>query len=207
MQGWTDNGKLYYVCEDNLQYCIIILCPLGVPFYTIYITAAIQGGYVMIVKAEEQQLDIVREITQQTIDEIYPHYYPIGAVEFFKAHHNDENILVDIQKGIVFLLKDADCYVGTVTIRKNEICRLFVLPEFQHKGFGKQLIDFAEEDISKNYSDVILDASMSAKKIYKMRGYTEIEYNQIETKNGDVLCYDVMKKECELPIYDSKEKI
>ena len=150
----------------------------------------------MIVKAEEQHLNIVRKITQHTIDEIYHHYYPIGAVEFFKLHHNDENILVDINNGIVFLLKDADCFVGTVTIRKNEICRLFVLPEFQHKGFGKQLMNFAEDEISKNYCEVMLDASMPAKRIYKMRGYAEIEYNQIETENGDVLCYDVMKKEC-----------
>ena len=36
---------------------------------------------------------------------------------------------------------------------------------------------------------------MSAKKIYKMRGYKETEYNQIITESGDVLCYDVMKKE------------
>ena len=86
----------------------------------------------MILKAEDKHLNIVREITQQTINEIYPHYYPIGAVEFFKAHHNDSNILEDIKKGIVFLLKDSDDFVGTVTIKENEICRLFVLPKFQH---------------------------------------------------------------------------
>lgn len=34
-------------------------------------------GNTMILKAEEKHLNIVREITQQTINEIYPHYYPI----------------------------------------------------------------------------------------------------------------------------------
>lgn len=37
-------------------------------------------------------------------------------------------------------------------------------------------MDFAENDISNNYEEIVLDASMSAKKIYKIRGYTEIEY-------------------------------
>ena len=149
----------------------------------------------MILKAEEKHLNIVSKITQQTINEIYPHYYPIGAVEFFKAHHKNSNILADIQEGIVYLLKDNDDFVGTVTIKENEICRLFVLPKFQHKGHGKELIGFAESEILKNYEEIILDASMPAKKIYKMRGYKETEYNQIITESGDVLCYDVMKKE------------
>ena len=83
----------------------------------------------------------------------------------------------------------------TVTIKDNEICRLFVLPKFQHKGYGKELIDYAERVILKNHSEIILDASMSAKNIYKMRGYKETEYNQIITESGDILCYDVMKKE------------
>lgn len=148
----------------------------------------------MIFKAEEQHFNIVREITQQTIGEVYPHYYPEGAVDFFKKHHNDSNIISDIKDGIVFLLKDNDEFVGTVTIRKNEMCRLFVLPKFHHKGYGRKLMDFAENYISKNYEEIVLDASMSAKKIYKMRGYTEIDYNQIKTDSGDVLCYDVMKK-------------
>lgn len=36
----------------------------------------------MILKAEEQHLNIARVITQRTISEIYPHYYPTGAVDF-----------------------------------------------------------------------------------------------------------------------------
>lgn len=150
----------------------------------------------MIVKADEQHLSVVREITQKTISEIYPHYYPVGAVDFFMNHHNYNNILSDIQKGIVYLLESNGDFVGTVTIRENEICRLFVLPEYQHKGYGKELIEYAEKEISENYREIILDSSMPAKRIYKDRGYIETEYNQIITNNQDVLCYDVMKKEC-----------
>lgn len=92
----------------------------------------------MIIKAKENQLNIVREITQRTISEVYPKYYPVGAVDFFKEHHNDGNILKDIKNEIVFLLLDQEQYVRTVTIKNNEICRLFVLPEFQHHGYGRK---------------------------------------------------------------------
>lgn len=85
--------------------------------------------------------------------------------------------------------------VGTVTISRNNINRLFVLPEYQHKGYGKALLDFAEKKILESYECVHIDASLPAKQIYKKRGYKETEYNIIKTDNGDCLCYDVMRLE------------
>ena len=38
------------------------------------------------------------------------------------------------------LILDKEEAIGTVTIKENEICRLFVLPKYQHKGFGRQLL-------------------------------------------------------------------
>jgi len=148
----------------------------------------------MIIQALEKQLDIVKSITQQTISEIYPSYYAEGAVDFFKLHHSDANILEDIKKGIVYLLEDGGEYVGTVTIKDNEICRLFVLPQKQHSGYGQALLDFSEQKICEKYTKIMLDASLPAKRIYLKRGYRDSEYNQILTDSGDILCYDVMEK-------------
>lgn len=88
----------------------------------------------------------VRELVQsKNRDEIFElplvygqtiHYVPKGAVDFFLEHHSKDNILGDIKKGIVYLCFDAlKNAVGTVTIKNNEICRLFVLPFYQNKGF------------------------------------------------------------------------
>lgn len=147
-----------------------------------------------ITKAVLSDTETVKTITTQTINSVYPKYYPKGAVEFFLSHHNENNIIIDIKKGIVYVLYNNENAVGTVTIRDNEICRLFVLPEYQGKGFGGRLIDFAEKKIAENYSKIIIDASLSAKSIYLKRGYVFTEYNTIETGNGDFLCYDVMEK-------------
>ena len=147
-------------------------------------------------KAAEKDLETVKRITHDTIKLVYPHYYPTGAVEFFLKHHSEEYIMHDIKSGTVYLLKDEDGETaGTVTVSENSITRLFVLPNYQGRGCGSELIRFAEELIAEKYTDIVIDASFSAKSIYLRKGYKFVEYNMIETDNGDFLCYDVMKKE------------
>ena len=102
-----------------------------------------------IAPATKDMLPEIIDIVQTTIDEIYPKYYPVGAVAFFKELHSDKNIVSDIANGCVYYLSDNDSTVGTVTIKGNHILRLFVLREFQHKGYGQIILDFAEEKIQK----------------------------------------------------------
>lgn len=149
-----------------------------------------------IIKASGSDLEIVKNITVQTIKSIYPHYYPCGAVDFFLSHHNDKNIENDIENGNVYLCYNNDNEaVGTVTIKENEICRLFVLPDHQGNGYGRELLTFTEKKIFENHSTIILDASLPAKAIYLKRGYISMEFHTIKTENGDYLCYDVMIKQ------------
>lgn len=154
----------------------------------------ISDSPIYIKEANINQIDIVKEITCETIRTIYPHYYPKGAVTFFLNHHSETNIMKDITDGIVYLLENMENSIGTVTIKNNEICRLFVLPQYQGNGYGRMLMEFAEEKIAKQYEEILLDASLPAKNIYQIRGYCEVESKKILTENGDFLCYDVMKK-------------
>ena len=139
--------------------------------------------------------EAVKKITQKTIHAVYPKYYPAGAVRFFSEHHADEKIMRDITAGIVYLVVDDSCVpAGTVTLTDNEVDRLFVLPEFQGRGYGRALLDFAEERISEKYDVIILHASLPAKNIYLKRGFREVDYLKIDTGYGDFLCADVMEK-------------
>jgi len=148
-----------------------------------------------IIQADIKHLDIIRNITHTTIKAIYPRYYPSGAVNYFIEHHKTENISADIQEGYVYIITNENSdVVGTVTIKQNEINRLFVLPEFQGLGSGKALMDFAEKIIFEKYKEIIISSSLPAKKMYLKRGYSESSYNVIITENGDFLCYDEMKK-------------
>ena len=145
-------------------------------------------------QATELMFSAVKRITHETIDEIYPQYYPAGAVDLFKRYHSDENILSDIKNGYVFLLYVDTKPIATITINGNHILRLFVLSEYQHMGYGKTLLDFAEKKIAEKFTDIELDASLPAKHIYLKRGYFEKEYHKLQADDGDYLCYDVMVK-------------
>ena len=113
----------------------------------------------------------VIHISQTTIRTIYPRYYPSGAVQYFCDHHSDDRIHLDIVSGIVYLLENDTDVVGTVTINGNRINRLFMLPQFQHKGYGRAMLDFAEKMVLKHSDTVMIDASFPAKQIYRKRGY------------------------------------
>lgn len=145
-------------------------------------------------QATLKELCFVKRITQKTISKIYPKYYPTGAVKFFKAHHSTACIKNDIERAAVFLLFENEKQIATVTINENHINRLFVLEEYQHKGYGKALLDFAENQIKCSYDEVVLSASFPAKHVYIKRGYIDKDFCSIKTYNGDFLCYDVMVK-------------
>lgn len=136
----------------------------------------------------------VNYITIETIKAIYPHYYPKGAVDFFLSHHSDKNILDDIELNRVFVLEKENTMVGTITIKNDEICRLFVLPEHQGKGYGTALLDFSEQMIFRLNTTIRLDASLPAKEIYMKRGYRYRSSHSLHTDNKDFLCYDILEK-------------
>ena len=84
--------------------------------------------------------------------------------------------------------------IGTGSIRKNEICRLFILPEDQGKRYGSRWMDLLEARILKNYPKIHVDASFPAESMYLKRWCQIVSYEKIETGNGDFLCCHTMEK-------------
>ena len=149
----------------------------------------------MIKRATVQDTAIVQQIVYETVKTIYPNYYPAGVVGFFLAHHNEENIVKDINNGGVFLIYDNENEVaGTGTKDGQEMNRVFVLPEFQGKGYGKRMMDYLEDLIGRGYDEVYLDSSLPAFSIYLKRGYQSIDYFEEAVGDNQVLCYHRMKK-------------
>lgn len=76
-------------------------------------------------KAVLSDLSMVRQISEVTISEIYPRYYPKGAVDFFLKHHSEDHISRDLERDLVYLcLDESREIVGTITIKENEITPL-----------------------------------------------------------------------------------
>lgn len=136
----------------------------------------------------------VADIVRKTIQHMYPKYYPTGAVQFFLNLHCEEHIKKAMTEEQIYLAIAEGKIVGTGSIRKNEICRLFILPQYQKKGYGSGFMDCLEEIVFKNYKTIHIDASFPAEQLYLKRGYKIISYEKIETENGDFLCYHIMEK-------------
>ena len=149
-----------------------------------------------IVTASLSDLDAIAAICAASISETYPRYYPAGAVRFFLDLHTRARIEEDVRAGRVFVCRAPDgTACGTITIKERELCRLFVLPRFRGSGYGKALLDFAEEAVFDRFPSVWLCSSLPAKSLYLKRGYRETAFDSCRCENGDVLCWDVMEKQ------------
>jgi GNAT superfamily N-acetyltransferase len=145
--------------------------------------------------AQPSDLDTVQRIVKTAINEIYPLYYPSGVVQFFLDHHARNRILDDIEAGHVFIFETDFAIVGTGTICENEIARVFVLPEYQGRGYGSSIMKQLEDIVFRTRMTVKLDSSVPAFGMYLKRGYKFCAWRKIVTPSGQVLCYHEMEKE------------
>jgi GNAT superfamily N-acetyltransferase len=105
----------------------------------------------------------IYNVVHNTIEEIYPKYYPRKAVDFFHNHHSKENMLENLPKEYTKIIMENSKIIGTGSAKENEIGRFFILPEYQNKGYGKLLLKELETVIiRKEYNNIILASSLGA---------------------------------------------
>ena len=145
--------------------------------------------------AKTEDLQNVYDVVQHTIKTIYPKYYPVEVVDFFCEHHSMEAIAKDIENGSVSVLKIDENIVATGCFVDNHITRVYVLPQYQKKGYGTFIMKNIESQISSRYDKAYLDASLPAAALYEKLGFTTIKHERHLVQNGVVLAYEIMKKE------------
>lgn len=145
--------------------------------------------------AKPEDLQAVYDVVQHTIKTIYPKYYPAEVVDFFSEHHSREAIAKDIENGYVSVLKIDGNIVATGCFADNHITRVYVLPEYQKKGYGTFIMKTIEIQIGEKYDKAYLDASLSAAGLYEKLGFATINHERYPVENGVILVYEVMEKE------------
>lgn len=158
--------------------------------------------------------ETIRGIVDSTIKTVYPRYYPEDVVAFFLQYHSDVSIRDDIASGNVYLvtanqaddkiLETADVVVGTGSIRGDEIYRMFVLPQYQGRGFGSALLRTLEGRVAESYDRVKLDSSLPAYSMYLKAGYVPVAWQKVETGTGRVLCFNAMEKTLSFVDYNGR---
>ena len=145
--------------------------------------------------AKKQDTEQVYELVQETIRTVYPKYYLEEIVDMFCGFHSRENILKDIEVGNTYILSENEVIIGTGTMKENHITRVYVLPEFQRKGYGSFIMSRLEDKIKEWYDYADIDASLPACNLYAHLGYQTIDHGIWECKNGVIQVYEIMKKQ------------
>ena len=137
----------------------------------------------------------VYSIVQETIKVVYPKYYLKEIVDMFCEFHSLENITKDIEAENTYILMENKKIIGTGTKNANHITRVYVLPQYQQKGYGTFIINHLEEIIKEKYDYADIDASLPACRLYSNLGYQTIDHGIWECKNGVIQVYEIMKKQ------------
>ena len=145
--------------------------------------------------AKSENIEEIYQLVRNTVTTIYPKYYPKEVIDFFCELHSRENILRDIENGLVGMLVDNDQLVGTGSYKENHITRVYISPKFQRQGYGSFIMQTLEDKIAVDYENAELDASLPACHMYEKRGYITQKHEKWDVENGVVLVYEVMRKE------------
>lgn len=146
-------------------------------------------------QAKKQELEMIYDLVQKTIQEIYPKYYLKEIVDMFCNHHSKENIAKDIEEGNTYILSVDGKNVGTGTKVENHITRVYVLPVFQKRGYGTFIMNSLEDMIKEKYDFADIDASLPACILYSHLGYQTTDHGIGECENGIIQVYEIMKKQ------------
>lgn len=146
-------------------------------------------------KAKVSEAAEITGLVHKTVRKIYPRYYPGEVTEFFCMNHSKDRIRSDIQNGNVWVLLLDGQIIGTGTVEEgNHITRVYVLPEFQKKGYGTYIMNRLEERIAEEHETAVLDSSLPAFELYEKLGYQVIRRERMPLWNDVVLVYEVMEK-------------
>jgi GNAT superfamily N-acetyltransferase len=141
--------------------------------------------------------DIValKKLVDSTIDISYAGVYPPEAIAFFKAHHAVEKILADGRNGCILVAEEEGRMIGTGTLVDGEVGRMFVIPDYQGHGIGREVLGQLEQVAKKQgLKHLTLDASLVARKFYELMGFELIEDAAMPVGNNESLEYSVMMK-------------
>ena len=92
------------------------------------------------------------------------------------------------------MLTDKNVIVGTGCFDGNHITGVYVLPCYQRRGCGSQIMDALEAAIMQKHQVSVLDASLPAVCLYEHRGYQTVGHGIYELENDVRLVYEIMEK-------------
>jgi len=150
---------------------------------------------IQIRKLNEEDLQSVYRLIQNTIDISYREVYPREAIEFFKDYHSEELILNDAITGYTVVAACNSEVLGTGTLLGTNIRRVFISPLHQHRSIGKMLVQELERKaLNEKLATLDLASSLVSRQFWESLGYVLQSEEYIPVRNDQKLYFYRMVK-------------
>lgn len=119
-------------------------------------------------------------------------YTPVQITNWV-THSTLEKQQKRLQHHRVFVAEEAKQMIGFVRWNPatNELCSLFVDPDFVRRGVASALMDIAHQDaLARGVTEFWLDASLTAVPFYKATGWKPIK----QMMHGELACVRMTKQ-------------
>lgn len=158
-----------------------------------------------LVKANSEHIPIIIELTKKIWPVAYGEILSKAQLDYMIEKFYNETALRElIQKGHVFYLAqdDKDIHVGFVSYEinskpnKTKIHKIYVLPETQGTGLGRQFFELVKEKALENSQNTIflnVNKYNNAIDFYTKLGFTKVKDEVIDIGNGYVMDDYVME--------------
>lgn len=158
-----------------------------------------------LVKANSEHIPVIIDLTKKIWPVAYGEILSKAQLEYMIDKFYNETALRElIQKGHVFYLAqdDKDNYVGFVSYEinsepnKTKIHKIYVLPQTQGTGLGKQFFELVKEKAIENNQKVIflnVNKYNNAIHFYTKLGFRKVKDEVIDIGNGYVMDDYVME--------------
>lgn len=97
----------------------------------------------------------------------------------------NHRLAIEEMSEIMFVAYKKKAIIGFSSLFENEVCAVYVHPDYTRQGVGSLLLDAVEKEaINRNIEKLELSASTNAKPFYQSCGYKVVEYSFHTLRSG-----------------------
>ena len=127
----------------------------------------------MIVTVDQSNLSEAAAIHSVSWQESHRSFCSPEFIALHTPQHQKAYLQGKMDNGSKLFMMIADKPVGVVSVTGNLIEDLYILPDYQHQGFGTRLLRFAMEQCDGVPTLWILENNKGAEKLYRREGFRE----------------------------------
>jgi ribosomal protein S18 acetylase RimI-like enzyme len=147
------------------------------------------------VEFSEKNIQELTSLIQLTIKKCYPECYSPRVIDFFIEYHNPKELLRKATEGSMLLAFNNNKLVASGYLVENELGGLYVHPDYQNQGIGRQMVQqLINQAYCNKLDSVWLTSTPLAVKLYEQEGFKTIEEKEMVLEGGESLAYYYMRK-------------